>query len=247
MSDTATATPAPDRSFVQNLIDVYIAPRDAFTALVRKPGFWLALALYVVLLVVFTAVWLQKVDPGEFFKNQMIESGQWDKMPAENRAQALEAQAKFLPIFAWLGAFLFWPLILLAIAGIFTFIYRFFYAAEVAFKQSMTIVTYSTLAYGLVTTPLLLLILHLKGDWNLNPQEVLQANATLLLDRESVSKPLWALVGSLDLLTFWALWLLATGFAVASKRSTGSALWGVVVPWALIVCAKVAIAWMTAS
>jgi len=244
MSNEAMASETPAPGFVKNLIDLYFSPRDGFAAIVRKPGFWLPLAFYVGLLVAFTAVWLQKVDPGEFFKNQMIESGQWDKIPAENRAQTLEAQAKFLPIFAWLGAFLFWPLILMAIAGIFMFIYRFFYAAEVSFKQSMSIVTYSTLAYGLVTTPLLLLVLYLKGDWNLNPQEVLQANATLLLDRESVSKAVWTLVSSLDLLTFWVLWLLATGFAVASKRSTASALWGVVVPWALLLCAKVALAWM---
>jgi len=30
--------------------------------------------------------------------------------------------------------------------------------------------------------------------------------------------------GSLDLLSFWLIWLLATGFAVACRRTTGGAL-----------------------
>jgi hypothetical protein len=35
------------------------------------------------------------------------------------------------------------------------------------------------------------------------------------------------------------VFLLASGFAVASRKTTGSALWGVAIPWALIVLAKV--------
>ena len=89
---------------------------------------------------------------------------------------------------------------------------------QVTFKQSATLVAYVSLAYGVLTIPLMLLILFLKGDWNLNPQEIIQANPTLFLDRESVSKALWAFAGSLDLVVLWQLWLLATAFAVATGR-----------------------------
>jgi hypothetical protein len=242
MSDNATAAPDPERGFVQNLIDVFVSPREAFVALVARPGFWLPLALHLVTAGVFTAVWLHKVDPAEFLKNQMIETGQWDKIPAESRSGMLEMQSKMFPIFGWVGVLVGAPVALLVIAAALMFVYRFFYAGEVRFKQSMTIVTYVLLAFGLVTTPLTLLVYSLKDDWNLNPQEVLQANLTLLLDRNEVAKPLWALAGSLDLFVFWAIWLLATGFGVAVKRSTGSAVWGVVIPWALFVLIKVGLA-----
>jgi hypothetical protein len=82
----------------------------------------------------------------------------------------------------------------------------------------------------------------LKGDWNLNPQEALQANATLFLDRAAVARPLYALVGSLDLVSFWQIGLLAVGFAVASRREVKKAMWGVAVPWALLVLGKVVLA-----
>jgi hypothetical protein len=59
------------------------------------------------------------------------------------------------------------------------------------------------------------------------------------MDKAETAKPLWALVTSLDLFSFWVVFLLATGFGVACKKATGSALWGVVIPWALIVGIKV--------
>jgi hypothetical protein len=85
----------------------------------------------------------------------------------------------------------------------------------------------------------MLLVLQLKGDWNVNPQEVIQANLGLLLEKSSAAKPLWALLSSIDLFSLWMVFLLAVGFGVASKKTTGSAIWGVGIPWILIVLAKV--------
>ena len=48
------------------------------------------------------------------------------------------------------------------------------------------------------------------------------------------------LLGSLDLFSFWHIFLLAAGFGVASKRGTGSAIWGVAICWLLLVLGKVA-------
>jgi hypothetical protein len=240
MTDNEPIVPSEGAGFFSSLVDVIVSPREAFARLVAKPGFWLALLFNLVLAVAFTAIWMHKVDAAEFMKNQLIESGQWDKMPPENRGQVVEMQSRFFPVFAWLGALLGSPIAIFLTAGVLLFVYRFFYAGQVTFKQSGTIVAYVFAAYGLVTTPLMLLIFYLKNDWNLNPQEVIQANLRLLLDRESVSKTLWAFAGSIDLLSFWLIFMLAAGFGVALKRSTGSAAWGVIVPWAVTVLIKVA-------
>jgi hypothetical protein len=95
---------------------------------------------------------------------------------------------------------------------------------------------------GLVTTPLTLLVLFLRDDWTLNPQVAIQANLSLLLDREEAPKFLWSLAESLDLFSFWALWLLATGYAAVSSRPWTWALPVVVGPWALYVAGKVTLA-----
>jgi hypothetical protein len=231
-------SPEAAGGFVQNLIDVYFSPREAFTRIVRSPRILLPLVGYVVLVLGFTGIWMQKMDAREFMKVQIEESGQADRIPAEQREAIIEQQAKWMPIFAWVKAVGI-AVTLLAIAGVLMFVYRFFYSSEVTFRQAFAIVTWIFFAVALVSTPLMLLVLQLKGDWNINPQEVIQANLGLLLEKSSAAKPLWALLSSVDLFSLWMVFLLAVGFGVASKKTTGSAIWGVAIPWILIVLVKV--------
>jgi len=235
----APVAPEPGGGFFQNLIDVYFAPREAFTRIVRNPSFLLPLVGYVVLVLGFTGIWMQKMDAREFMKVQIEESGQADRIPAEQREAIIEQQAKWMPIFAWVMGPVGIAVTLLVIAGVLMFIYRFFYSSEVTFRQAFAIVTWIFFVVGLVTTPLLLLVLQLKGDWNINPQEAIQANLGLLLDKSAAAKPLWALLSSIDVFSLWMIFLLAVGFGVASRKTTGSAIWGVAIPWALFVLVKV--------
>ena len=69
------------------------------------------------------------------------------------------------------------------LGGLFLFVYRFFYGGEVTFVQSLAIVVWSALAIAIVSIPLLVVVFFGKGDWNLNPQSVVQANLSLLLER----------------------------------------------------------------
>jgi hypothetical protein len=232
-------TPEKPGGFFQNLIDLYFAPREAFGRIVPKPTFIVPLLGHVVLSMIFTGIWLNQMEPREFMKTQLQEQGQWDRIPAEQRDNLLDQQAKFMPIMGWVGAALGGPITILVVAAVLMFIFRFFYAGEVGFKQSMAITSWSFFALALIATPLILLVFALKGDWNLNPQEILQANFSLLLDKAETAKPLWALATSLDLFSFWLIFLLAAGFGVACKKATGSTLWGVVIPWAVIVAIKV--------
>ena len=205
----------------------------------QRPGFVLPLIGHIVLACAFTGIWLNKMDAREFMKTQLEESGRMDKIPADQRETILANAGNQMKIFAWPGAVLAPPIMLLVVGGTLMFVYRFFYSSEVNFKQSVAIVTWTMFAVALLSTPLILLVFQLKGDWNLNPQEILQANLGLLVDKATTAKPLWALLTSFDLFTLWMVFLLASGFAVASKKTTGSAIWGVAVPWLVIVLIKV--------
>lgn len=232
-------TPEKPGGFLQNLIDVYFAPRDAFKRIVAHPSWVLPVVGATILGLTFTGIWMQRVDMPEFLETQMKEQGSWERIPAERRTEVVQQQASIVPITIWISAAA-GPLVFYALmAAVLLFIYKFFYAGELGYKQSLSITAWSMFPVGLVTTPLMLLIFWLKEDWNLNPQEVLQANLSLLLDKAETAKPLWALATSLDLVSFWVMFLLATGFGVAVKKSTGSAIWGVAIPWAVIVAIKV--------
>jgi hypothetical protein len=241
-SMTETTDAGAPRGFFQNLSDLYFAPREAFAGILRVPRLAVAILAWLALGLLFTGVWMSKVEPREFFKTQMEEGGQWQKMSAEQRTAVLDTQARFFPIFGWVGAIVGPIVFLLVISGVLMFVYRFFYASEVTFSRAVAIVAWTFLALALIVTPLMLLVMYLKGDWNAPPQDALQANPTLFLEKSDTPKWLWALLGSLDLFSIWHVFLLAAGFGVASKRSTGSAVWGVAAGWAVIILGKVAYA-----
>jgi hypothetical protein len=243
MSDAVTPqaaeAPAEAGGFFQNLVDMYFAPRDAFARILRKPRLLIALVAYAAIVLGFTGVWLHKMDPAEFMKTQIEESPRADKMTAEQKQAVIETQSKMMPVLAWVFGPTFIALMLLVIGGTLTFVFRFFYGGDVTFKQAIAIVLWTFLAVSIVSTPVMLAVMALKGDWNLDPNQVVQANLGLLLDKSTAARPLWALLTSIDVFVLWMVFLIAVGFGVACKKPTSSALWGVVVPWLLVVLIKV--------
>jgi hypothetical protein len=239
-NDAAQGTAAEARpGFFGILTGVLVAPSEAFAAVLKSPSVWGPLLLCVALHVGFTVVWMQKVDPVEFMKARIAESPKgMEQIPPERRAEVIEQQASFLPVMAWVGP-VFVILFILVLAGLLTFIYRFFFSGEVNFKQGLAITAWVNAAVGLVSTPLLLLVMFLKDDWTVAPQEALQANPTLFVERDSVAKPLFSFLGSLDLFSFWMVALLAIGFGLASRARFGSAIWGIGSLWILYVIGKV--------
>ena len=104
------------------------------------------------------------------------------------------------------------------LGAFFLFVYRFFFGGEVSFKQSLAIVAWVVLALASVSIPLMLAVYAAKGDWNIDPT------------RGAASQPLAAprqgpgcqcstrLAESIDLFSFWTLFLLASGFAVLIRK-----------------------------
>lgn len=237
MSD-AVAPAEGDRGFLATLLDVFIAPADAFRAIARRPEYVAPLILAVGVGVAFSAIWTVRADPYQFMKAQMEESGAADRIPAEKRAEVLQTQAKFFKVFAWIGPLLFAPLVYVALAGLFLFVYRFFYAAVITFPQSMAVVAWCVAAYALVLNPLMLTVMALKGEWNVDPHSVVQASAAALVDKAATSRALYALLGSLDVFSFWLIALLSIGYAAVIGTRARTAAWPILALWALIVLAK---------
>jgi hypothetical protein len=225
--------------FVSNLLGLYTGPGEAFRSIVARPQIVAPLIVMVALSVLFTGIWLAKVDPVEFMKAQIEQSGRADQIPADRLDDIVAMQSKMMKYFGWGGAVLGGPITVVVLGGLFLLIYRFVYGADLRFMQSMAVVVFSFVAVSLVTTPLLLATFALKGDWNLRPDEVLQANLSLVVDKAAIAKPLFTLLQSLDLFTFWTIGLLCIGYGVACRKSTGAVAAGVLVPWVLVVLIKV--------
>jgi hypothetical protein len=243
-SATTAATPPgePRRGFVATLVGLYVEPITTFRSIASHPTFLAPLLGIVLLNSAFTFVWLRKADHAELSRVQMEEAGVFDRIPVEQHAAIVERQVRLLPIFAWLGPTVFLPLMVVALAGLFLFVYRFFYASETTFRQSLAVVTWGFLTFYLLATLLLFLILGLKGEWSVDPRTVIQASPAALVEKSAVPKPVHSLLDSLDLLSAWMVFLLAAGYAPTARRSVGSAAVGIVVLWGLYVLLKVALA-----
>lgn len=222
-------------NFFQNLFGLYFGPTEAFTNILKKPSFWAPLIGFLLLQVVFTWVWMGPghMDVMEFLRLQAEEGGQQFQSPPESARGFIRAMF-------WVNTIIFTPIVVLVVAGVYLFVFRFFLASEVTFKKAMTIMAYTFLAVALVHSPLILLTMHLKGDWNLDPRVVVSASPTLMLDKTTTPKALYALAGAFDLFYLWTLWLMAAGFGVASRRTTGGALSGILVPWGILTACVVA-------
>ena len=134
------------------------------------------------------------------------------------------------------------PIVILATAGCMLLVFRFFYGGDITFKQAFTITAWSFFTLACVTVPLMILVMALKGDWNLDPGSILMANAAVLLERTTTPKWLYAAAKAIDLFTLWLMFMLASGFGVALRKPTGSTLPGVLVPWLLLTAVGVGIA-----
>ena len=205
----------------------------------HSPKVLVPLVAYAVVVLGFTGVWMSKMDAREFMKTQIEESPRADQMSAEQKEQIIEQQARFMGVFGWVVGPVFIAIMLLVVSAALMFIYRFFYAGDVSFKQSFAIVIWTFLAVSLVSVPVTLAVLALKGDWNVDPNQAVMANLGLLLDKQTAAKPLWALATSIDVFVLWMVFLLAVGFGVACRKPTSSTIWGVGTAWAFIVLCKV--------
>jgi len=235
-----SAEPQPDRGFFAHLGGVLFSPSAEFKAIVRRPRFWAPLLAGLVLTIGFTSVWISKVDAREFMRTQMETSSRAQRMTPEQQSQVIEMQARFFKPFAYFIAVVGGPLTLVIMGLVYLFIFRFMYGSEVTFRQSMAIVAWAFLAIAVVTLPLILAVYFMKGDWNLAPDAVLQANLAALLDRQQTARWLYSLASSIDLFEAWRMTLLSIGFGAALRRPATSALGGILGLWAIYVLVKVA-------
>jgi hypothetical protein len=234
--------PQDPGSFVGNLFNLYFEPAPTFAKIFTKPRVVLAILLQVGLGVIFTTIWLDKMNPREFMKAQMEQNPRIQDMPAEQVERIIDAQVGYVRTWGRVGPFIAPVIFDLIVAGILLFMFRFFFAVDVSFLQSLTTVAWSFAALGLLQTPIMLAVFALKGDWNVDPNQILQANPTLFFEQGDLPRWLWSLLSSFDLFSLWTVFLLATGLAVAGKRELSTGLWGVGIPWAMYVMAKVAFA-----
>ncbi len=239
---TATSPEPTGMGEFSRIAGVFFEPKKAFADIAAMPAFLVPLILVIAASLGMMIAFTQHVGWERTVAQQMANSPRTAQMTPEQRQQAIATGAKFASMTMYVLPILI-PVTWLIIAGVLTGITAGILSAGVKFKQVFAIVAYANLV-GVIMAALSVIVMFLKNPDDFNIQNPLMFNVGAYMDPQTSSKFLYSLATSLDLFSFWMMLLMATGLRAAAgkKLSFGGALFAVVLPWAVYVLGKSAIA-----
>lgn len=244
MTPEVLQSPEPDSAQMgafARITGVFFEPGKTFADIGRKPTWVIPLLLLIAVTIAVTFTMGQKIGWEQMVRQQMEANPRTAQLPAEQREQQIAMGVRFGSMFAY-AIPVFMPVYYLILSGVLLAVTAMM-SAGLKFKQVFAVVVHANLP-GLVSAVLMIVVMFLKNPSDFNAQNPLAFNPAAFMDPLTSSKFLYSLASSLDLFSFWIIFLLATGLhAAAGKRlSFGGALTAVIAPWAIWVLGKSALA-----
>jgi Yip1 domain len=174
-----------------------------------------------------------------FMDKQLSSNKSIEQMSPEQKKQAVDRGVKFAPIagyvFGVIGPFG----AAVIVAAVFLGIFNLFAGTMLQFKTSLGIVAYSWMP-GFIGGLIGIVVIFLKPPEAVDLNNLVASNLGALVSGDS-PKWLQALGTSLDIFTFWTMFLMALGFSAANPKKLpfGKALGFVLAAWAVFVAIKV--------
>jgi hypothetical protein len=232
-SSENSSTPPIERGGLANLFGVIFQPQAAFRAIGAKPRWLLPMAACLMLSLVSVTLMVNRMGIANMMRSALQGNPQ-----AEEIAQKTE-ESSFARTMIYASPLIQVPIVVAAMAGI--LLLAFIPAGvEVSFKQAFSIVTHALFAYSVIATSLMLVTVYATKDFtSFDLRNPIATNLGFFLDPAEISKFLSSLASSLDVLSFWFLYLLAVGFAETSPKTRfQKTLPPVLVVWVIYVVGK---------
>jgi heme/copper-type cytochrome/quinol oxidase subunit 2 len=233
------STPAPEPAPLSEgarIVNTFIAPSKTFTDLRRNASWWAPFIIISVAALAFFVVIGQKITFRKVAENQIQASPKaaerMDKLPADQRDQAMERQAKGIQYFTY-G----YPVVILIfdliIAALLFATYVFGAGVDVEFKTAFAIVVYAGLPGVLKLLLGIISILGGASPDSFSLQNPVATNPGYFMN--PVDSPvLFKLASALDIFLIWTLVLTAIGFTCVSKVKKGTS-YAIVFGWWIVV------------
>ncbi len=224
---------------------VLFAPRGAFSQRKQSPrGVWFLLAMSL-LAVAPAAVFVTRVDMQQVVVKELKRSGQYEKIPAAQRDQAIAIGVKITKVGAPLAAAVQRAMWIMAVTLI---AFALFRAASADLKLSQCLAAAALGAFPLALKDAALTALFTLGDPQaFDPDNPLLSNPAAWLGMDTRTSVVAALLASVDLFTIWTVVVTGIGLnVVRGKRGPGGVLVpaGVAVAFAALAMMKAAAAGM---
>ena len=197
---------------------------------------WSFLIPYVVLLVltaVSSWVFTKRADMEAFTRDQIQRSSFASHMTPEQIDEMVKQAAERPPAFAVVTGTAAIAIILVIVAAV-LWLAMMAVGGSTGFIGAWRSVCWAQIP-KIVKTAVATVLMYVKDPTYMDMQNPVATNLGALLGREALPAPLYSLLSSLDILTFWMLWLYVLGLSAEGQVSKGRTsavvfgLYGVVV------------------
>jgi hypothetical protein len=248
MASAAMPTPESSESVssIGRVGGALFSPKTTFESIARRPTWVVPILLLTLMSIAVIALFGQRVGWRTFMDHEIANNPsaqrRIEQVPADQREQTLEQQAKFAGVISYTISVVAPILSALIVAGVLLGAFNLGIGAKTTFGTALGIVAYSwvpLLIHGLLS----ILILFVKDPSTIDLRNMVASNPGALLSEDS-AKWLVTLLTSLDIFAFWVMALQAFGFSATNpkKISFGKAFGTIFAVWLLFVLVKVGFA-----
>ncbi len=225
VSGTPPAAPQePPIGLGEAFVGIFVAPKETFRRLVARP-WWFALAplaLLIVLTTVGSALFVTRVDMKQFVRDEIRQNRFASQMSEAQIEQAVEqaaARPKWLqPAIGVVGL----VVVTALLAALFWLVFLAF-GAEITYGRSFQVICWAFLP-SVLTTVAFLVLLFVKDANAIDIRNPIATNLASFFSRETLGKPVYALLQAFDVFKIWIVALLGVGFAAAGKTKVSTAV-----------------------
>jgi len=235
------AAGAPTMSEGERLAGIFFEPSRVFQSLRAHPRWLVALVIISVLGFAYTTAFTFRLTPERivsFTNDKLVERG---FIPADRAAQIKEQQieqAKSTPRIA-LGIFPTFLLtfLLMAVLAALYMLGVLLFGGRLGFWQALAVAAYAALPIAVIGRVLSLVLLYVKDPDDIHPilgqNGLVQDNLSVLV--KAADHPvIYTVLTSFGILSFYHLWLTATGLRNGGERVSSTSAWSVaLIIWGL--------------
>lgn len=222
---------------------IFLEPGRTFQEINQRWNWLLPMLAVVALSFAATFVLINSIGQETILRQQMLRNPQIQEMPRERQEEMIQGalESPFTKALFYIGPlFSFLPALVVAGALLLGLVMT---GSQSTFGKVFSVTSHVFFAYSVVSTVLVLAVVLLAPDpTEIDVQNPIQSNLAFLFDRED-STFLHSVATSIDLLSLYAIGLLALGLSKISARlSLGGGLALVGGFWLLYVLAKSSLA-----
>ena len=241
LSPTEPEKPSPN--FFKNLFGVIFSPQATFEGLSRKPSWLLPLLLYLGFMFLYLYSLVHLMGFEKFMRSTLGPN------PTDQKVQQIEQFIKMVDETPGMAALLyinpavFGLLFPIVLAGILLLVATLTGGTS-SYKKVLSVIAHIMFATTIVTTIFSIGPLLIGGDFDrFDIQNPIASNVGFFLNPAEMNKFIYSLVSSIDLLSFWMIFLLAIGLtAVSENLKKRTAYICLIVLWVIWILGKASIA-----